>query len=110
MNVTDESFTEQVLDSELPVLVDFWAQWCPPCHRLAPLLDRLAEEYAGRARVVKMDADENPQTIRAYRVMAMPTLVVFRGGEVVSQVVGAVPMPKLRAMLDEALTASTAPA
>lgn len=110
MNVTDETFAEQVLESDLPVLVDFWAQWCPPCHRLAPVLDRLAEEYADRARVVKMDADENPETIRAYRVMAMPTLVVFRGGEVVSQVVGAVPLPRLRAMLDEALAASAAPA
>jgi thioredoxin 1 len=110
MNVTDESFAEQVLGSEVPVLVDFWAQWCPPCHRLAPAVDRLAEEYAGRARVVKMDADENPETIRAYRVMAMPTLAVFRAGEVVSQVVGAVPLPRLRAMLDEALRTSTTPA
>ncbi|MBO0869823.1 MAG: thioredoxin [Micromonosporaceae bacterium] len=109
MNVTDATFAEQVLSSEEPVLVDFWAQWCPPCHRLAPVLDRLAEEYAGRARVVKMDADQNPATIRAYRVMAMPTLTVFRRGAVVAQVVGAVPLPRLRAMLDSALAAGQAP-
>jgi thioredoxin 1 len=101
--VTDETFTAEVLGSELPVLVDFWAEWCPPCHRLAPVLDELAEEYAGRARIVKLDSDENPKATREYGVMSMPTLIMFRGGQVVSQVIGAHPKAKLRALLDDAL-------
>jgi thioredoxin 1 len=92
-----------VLGSELPVLVDFWAEWCAPCHRLAPLLDELTEEYSGRARIVKLDSDENPETTREYGVMSMPTLIVFRDGQVVSQVIGAHPKAKLRALIDDAL-------
>jgi len=102
-DVTDTTFATEVLGSELPVLVDFWAEWCPPCHRLAPVLDELATEYDGRVRIVKMDADANPETIRAYGIMAMPTLTLFRGGEVVSQVGGAHPKPALRRQLDAAL-------
>ena len=103
IEVTDDTFAAEVLASELPVLVDFWAEWCPPCHRLAPLLDELAAEYAGRARIVKLNSDDNPRTVRAYGVMAMPTLAVFSGGEVVSQHVGARPKSKLREQLDAAL-------
>jgi thioredoxin 1 len=102
-DVTDETFAAEVLQSEVPVLVDFWAEWCPPCHRLAPVLEELATEYAGRARIVKIDADANPQTIRTYGVMAMPTLSVFRNGELVSQHVGARPKSKLREQLDAAI-------
>ena len=105
-DVTDATFAAEVLASDLPVLVDFWAEWCPPCHRLAPVLEELAAEYEGRARIVKMDADTNPDTIRAYGVMAMPTLSVFRGGERVSQVVGAQPKARLRVQLDAALGVS----
>jgi len=101
--VTDATFKAEVLASELPVLVDFWAEWCAPCHRLAPVLDELSEEYAGRARIVKLDSDENPETTREYGVMSMPTLIVFRGGQVVSQVIGAHPKAKLRALIDDAL-------
>src|SRR5690606_18871236 len=101
--VTDASFADEVLASDLPVLVDLWAEWCPPCHRLAPLLDELAAEYAGRARLVTVDVDANPVTTRAYGVLAMPTLSLFRGGEVIAQVVGAQPKAKLRAQLDAAL-------
>jgi thioredoxin 1 len=103
MNVTDATFADEVLGSELPVLVDFWAQWCPPCHRLAPVLEELAAEYEGRVRIVKLDVDANPDTTRAYGVLSMPTLTVFRKGEVVSQVVGAQPKGRLRAQLDAAL-------
>jgi len=103
--VTDQSFAAEVLASEVPVFVDFWAQWCPPCHRLAPVLDELAAEYAGRIRFVQLDVDENPETARQYGVLSMPTLAVFRGGERVSQLVGAQPKARLRAQLDDALAA-----
>jgi thioredoxin 1 len=101
--VTDATFAAQVLASDVPVLVDFWAEWCPPCHRIAPMLDELAAEFEGRARIVKLNADDNPLTARAYGVMAMPTLAVFRAGEVVSQHVGARPKAKLREQLETAL-------
>jgi thioredoxin 1 len=102
-NVTDTTFADEVLGSDLPVLVDFWAEWCGPCHRLAPVLDELATEYEGRVRIVKMDVDANPQTARTYNVLSMPTLSMFRNGEVVSQIIGAQPKSKLRAQLDGAL-------
>ena len=101
--VTDDTFATEVLGSDLPVLVDFWAEWCPPCHRIVPVLDDLATEYAGRARIVKINADENPQTARAYGVMSLPTLTLFHKGELVSKVIGAQPKPKLRAQIDKAL-------
>src|SRR6185369_9237615 len=105
--VTGATFDAEVLGSDIPVLVDFWAEWCPPCHRLAPVLEELSAEYAGRARIVKVDADSNPETISRYGVLAMPTLAVFRDGDVVSQVVGAQPRAQLRAQLDRALNAAS---
>jgi thioredoxin 1 len=102
--VTDATFADEVLASDLPVLVDFWAEWCPPCHRIAPVLEELAKEYAGRVRFVKLDADVNPETIRTYGVLSMPTLTMFRGGERVSQVVGAQPISRLRAQIEQSLS------
>lgn len=102
-NVTDATFASEVLGSDLPVLVDFWAEWCPPCHRIVPVLEDLSSEYEGRARIVKINADENPQTARAYGVLSLPTLSLFHNGQLVSQVVGAQPKPKLRAQIDKAL-------
>jgi thioredoxin 1 len=103
MDVTDATFADEVLASELPVLVDFWADWCPPCHRLAPVLEELAAEYAGRARIVKLDVDANPATTRAYGVMSMPTLAFFRSGARVSQTVGYQPRFRLREQIDAVL-------
>jgi thioredoxin len=108
-SVTDETFSPAVLASETPVLVDFWAEWCPPCHLLTPVLEQLAAEYAGRVRIVKMDADVNPQTILAYGILSMPTLIIFRQGEMVSRHVGAAPKVKLRDLLDEALAVTPTP-
>jgi thioredoxin 1 len=102
--ITDATFASEVLGSDLPVLVEFWAEWCPPCHRIAPVLEELAAEYDGRARIAKIDADANPETVRAYGILSMPTLSMFRDGELVSQVIGAQPKARLRAQIDEALT------
>jgi thioredoxin 1 len=89
--VSDESFAEQVLQSDTPVLVDFWAEWCGPCHRMAPMLDDIAAEHAGRLTVAKVNTDESPVTSETYQVQSVPTLAVFVGGEQVKQIVGAKP-------------------
>jgi thioredoxin 1 len=94
-HVTDDTFAETVLASDIPVLVDFWAQWCPPCHMLSPVLEEIAAELAGRLRIVKVNVDENPATAQRYGVLAMPTLTVFRDGTPVSSVVGARPKRRL---------------
>jgi thioredoxin 1 len=101
--VTDDSFADEVIASTKPVVVDFWAEWCPSCKRLAPTLDALADEYGDRVEVVKINADDNPETVRAYGVLSLPTLLVFRGGEPVGALVGARPKSTLR----EALSAFT---
>jgi thioredoxin 1 len=101
--VTDATFADEVLRSDVPVLVDFWAEWCGPCHKLNPILEDLATEYADRLRIVKLDADANPETVRAYNVLAMPTLTVFRKGEVIGQLVGMRAKFTLRNELDEIL-------
>jgi thioredoxin 1 len=107
---TDATFAEEVLASDQPVLVDFWAEWCPPCHRIAPVLDELSTEYAGRARIVKINVDENPRTARAYGVQSLPTLSVFHRGAIVWQVIGAQSKTRLRAQLDLVLEQEPDPA
>jgi thioredoxin 1 len=87
--VTDGTFGRDVLRSTRPVLVEFWAQWCPPCRQLAPVLDQLAAEQDGTLDVVKINSDENPQTVLRYQIMQVPTLALFSGGELVKQVIGA---------------------
>ena len=96
---TDDTFAAAVLGNPRPVLVEFWAEWCPPCHMIAPVLAEIAAELAGRLTVAKINADENPATAQQYRVLALPTLAVFREGEVVWQAVGARPKRRLLADL-----------
>ncbi|MFE6775985.1 thioredoxin family protein [Streptomyces sp. NPDC057702] len=101
--VTDATFAEEVLGAGLPVLVEFTADWCPPCRQIAPVLSAVAAEEAGRVRVVQLDVDASPATTAAYGVLAMPTLMVFRDGEPVRSMVGARPKGRLLRELDEVL-------
>ena len=89
VQVTDDTFDHEVLQSPLPVLVDFWAPWCGPCRAIAPVVDELAGEYAGKLRIVKINVDDNPRTPAQYSVRGIPTLLIFKGGQVVDSVVGA---------------------
>jgi len=88
-SVTDQSFAADVLASPVPVIVEFWAPWCGPCRMVGPVLEAIAEEYAGKVEIVKLNTDENPDAMRGYGVLAVPTIIVFSGGEVVKQVIGA---------------------
>jgi thioredoxin len=104
--VTDATFEEAVLSSELPVVVDFWAQWCPPCHAIARTLAELEGEFEGRLVIAKLNSDENPVTSRAYRVLSLPTLMVFDRGEVTASLVGSRPKSYLRDMFTLAMSDS----
>jgi len=88
---TDDNFDEEVIKSELPVLVDFWAEWCGPCRMLGPTIEALADEYTGRVKVFKMDVDSNPNTPPKFHVRGIPTVILFKGGKVVEQLVGNMP-------------------
>ena len=101
--VTDQDFDQQVLEADTVVLVDFWAEWCGPCKMVAPVLDDLSQEYDGKIKFTKVDVDENPQTAMKYGIRSIPTLLVFKDGSPVDQVVGAVPRAVLKKRLDSAL-------
>ena len=101
--VDESTFDQTVLKADRPVLVDFWATWCKPCVMIAPILDELADEYNGRISFVRMDIEENPKTAAKYRVMSLPTLIIFKNGEPVSNIVGLKPKADLKRNLEASL-------
>ena len=107
INVTDEAFEKAVINSELPVIVDFWAPWCGPCKMVAPILEKIATEYAGKLIVAKVNTDDNPQWAMQYGVQGIPTMLFFADGTKVHQQVGAVPEPFLRDMVTEFLNVAS---
>jgi len=103
--VTEATFEGEVLKSEIPVLVDFWAEWCGPCRMVAPIVEELAGEYAGKLKVTKVDVDDNQNLAMRYQIMSIPTLGVFRQGEMIERIVGFMPKAELKRRLDGALSA-----
>jgi thioredoxin 1 len=101
--VTDATFEAEVLNSDKPIMVDFWAEWCGPCRAVSPILDKIAEENADKLSIVKLDVDANPETAMKYGITSIPAMYVFKGGEVVKRVVGAKPKPALEADLADFL-------
>jgi len=101
MQVTDANFDQEVLKSEQPVLIDFWAVWCGPCRALAPIVDEVAQSYTGKVKVAKMNVDENPGTPGRYGIRGIPTLLIFKDGQVKEQIVGYVPKETIEKAIDK---------
>jgi thioredoxin 1 len=104
VSISDDSFKAEVLDSELPVLVDFWAEWCAPCKMIAPMVEDLSNEYDGKFKFTKLNVDDNPNTAAQFGIRGIPTLLIFHNGAPVDQVVGAVPKNVLKGRVDDVLT------
>lgn len=103
VHVTDETFQSEVLQSEVPVIVDFWAEWCGPCRMIAPALEEIAEEMSGKVKIAKLNVDENPNTSIRYGVRSIPTLILFKNGEPASMQVGAAPKGRLSEWIKQAI-------
>src|SRR5262245_53824776 len=103
-SVTDQEFKKEVLDASQPTLVDFWAEWCGPCRAIAPIVEELAKTYTGRMQFAKMNVDENRNTPSQYGIKGIPTLLLFKGGKVVDQIVGAVPKQQLVQLIERSLS------
>jgi len=101
--VNDANFKQEVLDSKVPVLVDFWAEWCGPCRQVGPVLDELAQEFNGKVKVTKLNIDESQQTVGQFRIRSIRTLLFFKDGNVVKQLIGAYPKARLKTELEEVL-------
>ena len=104
LEVTDDTFSNEVLNSELPVLVDFWAEWCGPCKMVSPIVEELSNDYNGKVKVTKLDVDSNPQTATNYGIRGIPTLLMFKDGAAVDQIVGAVPKQDIAERLDKIIS------
>ncbi len=102
VTVTDNDFDEQILKSNIPALVDFWAAWCGPCRTVGPIVDEIAGEYAGKIKVAKLNVDDNKHVANRYGIRAIPTLMLFRNGQVVDQIFGAAPKTRIKELLDKA--------
>ncbi len=101
LTVTDQDFEQEILKSDVPALVDFWAAWCGPCRTVGPVVEELAGEYVGKIKVAKLNVDDNKQTPTKYGVRGIPTLMLFKDGQVVDQIVGAVPKTRIKEILDK---------
>ncbi|MDY6910001.1 MAG: thioredoxin [Thermodesulfobacteriota bacterium] len=103
IEINDSSFEQEVLQSDIPVLVDFWAPWCGPCRAIAPVIDDLSTEYSGKLKVAKCNVDDNPKIPARYGIRAIPTLIIFKGGNVTEQITGAVAKSQIAAAVDKAI-------
>lgn len=106
MDVVDQTFEQEVLKSDLPVLVDFWAPWCAPCRIVSPIVEELAKEYEGKLKVLKLNVDDNPQTASKYGIMSIPSLLIFKKGEVAKTMIGAAGKENLKRGIEEVLSGS----